>query len=109
MDLELNITLTYKNGNLTVGYGDGSDNESYTISDVDQLPDKVRQLIQDEVAEHKRFASTIRTMDMDGFSCVECGTDIKRGDMYTVCDDCGAIFCLACAKDGALDNHECED
>lgn len=109
MDLELNINLNYKDGNLTVSYGDGSNNESYDIANIDQLPEKARQLVQDEVNEHKRFLSTLRTMDVAGFSCAECGTEIKPGDTYTVCGECGAVFCLQCAKDGALDNHACDD
>ena len=44
-----------------------------------------------------------------GFSCAECGEDLKPDDRVEVCADCGAIFCEQCVKNGALANHECDE
>lgn len=41
-------------------------------------------------------------------TCVGCG-NLKRGDFYTTCADCAAIFCETCFLDGTLDNHDCSD
>lgn len=41
-------------------------------------------------------------------TCVGCG-NLKRGDFYTTCADCAAIFCETCFMDGTLDNHDCSD
>lgn len=41
--------------------------------------------------------------------CADCGTPLNPGDFYTVCSDCGGIFCQNCVKTGAFENHVCED
>lgn len=41
--------------------------------------------------------------------CAGCGTPLNPGDFYTVCSDCGGIFCQNCVETGAFENHVCED
>lgn len=49
-----------------------------------------------------------KKIGMAGFSCACCGTPIPTDGLVAACTDCGAVFCKACAEDGALDGHECE-
>ena len=108
MNLELNISLTYKNGHLTVNYNDGSDNEGYDIQNADQLPEKVKEIIQHEVDEFNHIENSMLTMTSNGCGCAGCSTPIEPGQKYVVCSDCGGMFCATCAHDGTFENHECE-
>lgn len=42
-------------------------------------------------------------------SCSQCGEPIHKGDLISVCSDCGAIFCKQCALNGHLAEHSCEE
>lgn len=109
MKFQLNMTITYKDNELTVDYNDGSAQESHPIPDDHDLQERVRQLIQDEIDEFNRIDKYMMTATDDFFSCAGCGTRIKTGDKIIICSDCGGVFCETCAHDGTFENHECEE
>lgn len=110
MSLKFKITLEYENDHLTVDYNDGSATEGYDLSkNPAGLPDKVRQLIQDEIDEYNRIDKFMATATDSFYNCAGCGTAINTGDKYIICSDCGGVFCETCAHNGTFENHECED
>lgn len=48
---------------------------------------------------------TLCKMEVAGFSCNRCGSDVKPGDFAFICPDCGAVLCENCA---AEERHECD-
>ena len=107
--MEFNINLKYENGTLTVDYNDGSKNETYAVNDINQLPERIKTIIQEEVDEYTKVESTLSIADHSMYNCAECGAPINAGDKYIVCADCGGVFCAKCAHDGSFENHECDD
>ena len=54
------------------------------------------------------YTKNLTKIGMNGFSCSECGKELKPSDKVCACADCGAIFCEDCVRAGRLENHECE-
>lgn len=44
-----------------------------------------------------------------GFSCNECGRNLRETDRVIDCADCGAIICERCVTNGRVEDHVCED
>ena len=50
-----------------------------------------------------------KPIGMPGMSCFCCGKELAETDKVIVCADCGAVFCMDCIAEGALESHEYED
>lgn len=68
-------------------------------------PKLYEQAPAEEQAGDGRSYSALGTA---GFSCANCGTDIRPDDPVAVCSDCGAVFCKSCAENGLLEDHDCD-
>ena len=55
------------------------------------------------------YTKYLKPIGSDLFSCNCCGKQLHREDKVADCADCGAIFCEACVKAGALNDHVCEN
>lgn len=60
--------------------------------------------------KESEYSKTLLKMkgNMYGFACVCCAKEITPGDFYSICNDCGAMFCKKCTLDGELENHVCD-
>lgn len=57
------------------------------------------------------MTNTSKPIGTPGMSCFCCGKELAETDKVIVCADCGAVFCMDCIAEGALESHEyeCED
>lgn len=59
--------------------------------------------------KESKYTRFLRPIGSTLFSCCNSGKHLRREDLAVDCADCGAVFCEDCVKNGALDEHICEE
>lgn len=55
------------------------------------------------------YSKNLKPIGLNGFSCYECGKELKPSDKICACTDCGAVVCEECVTTGRFEKHECPD